>query len=103
MRNFELTHIVLPAAALAVLMALLLGAHLDMRAADAWFYDGNASRWIGAHTWWATDLLHTGGRNVVRLVAFGALVAIAASFASPRWRQWRRGATYVALALLLST
>lgn len=103
MRKFWLLHAVLPAALFALLVAVIIAAHLDLRTADAVFFDWKAGRWIGAGSWWAADLIHIGGRNFVVLVALCALLAVAASFARESLRRLRRGATFIVLGILLST
>ena len=76
---------------------------LDRAISQALFYDSGSGRWLGAGSgsWWARDLLHGGGRWLVRGIAAGALLAWLASFAAPRWRHWRPGAGFVVLAIVL--
>ena len=70
---------------------------MDLRLADRLFYLWPEHRWIGAHTWWAEDAIHTGGRTLVQCIALCALLV--AIFT----KSWRRDALYVFLAIGLST
>jgi len=54
MRRFWVSHAVLPAAV---------------------FYDWHLRRWVGANSWWAVDLIDTGGRDLARAVALASLAA----------------------------
>ncbi len=98
---FWLSHAVAPAAAFGLLMAFILGRHLDGPIARSWAYDA-ARGWIGAHSWWAETVIHTGGRALIRLIAIAALVTWGVTFFSARHRHRRRGALYVVLGMLLS-
>ena len=79
---------------------MVLG-HLDLRIADAVFFNRPANEWIGAHTWWAVELIHTGGGWFVRLIGLAALVTLLSGYLLPRLRRWRRDAAYLTLALIL--
>jgi membrane-associated PAP2 superfamily phosphatase len=84
----------------AFLVLEVLG--LDRLLSHALFYDPRAGWLGGGHGgWWARDLLHGGGRWLVRGAAAGALLAWAASFAAPRWHSWRRSAGFVFIAIAL--
>lgn len=100
-RLFWRRHALWPAALFAALFAIMLLGHLDLRIADAFFFSRPANDWIGAHTWWAVDLIHTGGGWFVRLIGLAALVTLVAGFRLPRLRRWRRDAAYLVLALIL--
>lgn len=63
------------------LLALFDG---DVFIARHFFFDAVSNEWIARHEWWANELLHTGGRNLMRLVG---IAAIAAWFASYRWQR----------------
>jgi membrane-associated PAP2 superfamily phosphatase len=103
MRRFWVWHAALPAAVFCLLFVTIEVAGLDIRLADALFYDGAAHRWIGADTGWAVDFIHARGRDVVRVVALGSLLTVIASFVTPRAISWRRDAAYVLLSIVLST
>lgn len=78
---------------------------LDPVIARAWYFDEASARWLGSGTggWWARDILHTGGRWLVRGIAATALVLLALSFFVERLRPWRRQARFIALAMIVST
>ncbi len=90
---------------LAFLLAIAVIAVLsaDARVARALFFDEATGRWIGANAWWANELMHTGGRWLIRLVALGAIVAAIVGTARSGYAHWRRPAVYLALAIILST
>ncbi len=94
-------HAALPALMFAAALAIVVAGDLDLRIADAFFFNQPANEWIGAYTWWAYDLIHTGGSWLVRLVGLAALVTLVLGFWLPRWRPWRRSAAYLALGLIL--
>lgn len=93
-----------PALLLVALAAASMGLGWDHALAHALFYDAAAGRFLGTGPgdWWARDLLHHGGRNLIRLVALVALCIWAASHAWPSWRPLRRPAAYVSLCLAAS-
>lgn len=101
--RFAVTHALLPGALFASLLTLVALTDVDARLAARFFYDAQAARWMGSGSWWANQLVHTGGRDLVRAIAAAALLALGASWLC-RWaRPWRRGAAYVALSIALST
>jgi membrane-associated PAP2 superfamily phosphatase len=94
-------HALLPGTMLALLFAVVILGRLDLRIADAFFFNWPANEWIGAHSWWAVDLIHTGGGWLVRLIGLAALATLVAGFWLKRWRGLRRGAAYLTLGLIL--
>ncbi len=100
-RLFWRSHALWPAAFFAGLFAIVILGHLDLRIADAFFFSRPANDWIGAHTWWAVDLIHTSGGWFVRLIGLAALMTLVSGFWLPRLRRWRRDAAYLTLALIL--
>jgi len=57
----------------------------------------------GGGLWWARDVIHMGGRWLVRGFAAAALIVWIASFLSERLQSWRRYAGFAFMALALST
>ena len=98
---FWRTHALWPALAFASAFVCIFEFDLDRTLAHAWFFDAASQRWLGmgAGAWWAHDLIHTGGRWLVRLVAALALAAWVLSLFFDRWRHWRRDAGFVAGAI----
>ena len=68
----------------------------DVMIARYFFFDATTNEWIDRHDWWANELLHTGGRNLMRLVGVLALVAWAASYRSMRLSAYRADLGYFA-------
>ncbi|MBF0584017.1 MAG: phosphatase PAP2 family protein [Magnetococcales bacterium] len=102
--RFWLLHGLLPG---LIFLAGLLCYHLynwDFVIQDL-FFDPAVGRWRHGEAWWANQLLHDGGRGVIKLTALTAGIAWALSFAGKRkrWRSWRRPAAYVLLAIGLCT
>jgi len=100
-RRFWRRHALWPGLVFAGLFTIVMLEHLDLRIADEFFFDRAANDWIGAHTWWAVDLIHTGGGWFVRLIGLAALITLVSGYWLPRLRCWRRDATYLTLALIL--
>lgn len=94
-------HPLRPLGLLAAAWLLVEGLGVDRAIAHALFFDAAAGRWLGEGSWWARDLLHGGGRWLVRGVAAGALLAFAASFVAPQCRPARRAAGFVWVAIVL--
>lgn len=101
--RFWWTHAFLPLAAFIACTSLIALAGLDERIAAAFFYDAATQAWIGRHTWWAEELLHDGGRNVVRLLGLAGLVLLVATAFKGDLRHWRRPAAYFVMSLVLAT
>jgi membrane-associated PAP2 superfamily phosphatase len=75
---------------------------LDL-AASRLFYDASGQRWMGKDAWWANELLHTGGKWLIVVLASGALFAFALSFRYRGIAKWRSAALYLALCIGLGT
>jgi membrane-associated PAP2 superfamily phosphatase len=78
---------------------------LDRAVAHRFFFRAATAHWLGsgAGAWWARDLIHQGGRDLVRTVAAGALLSWALSYASSKLAPWRREALFVFLGIVLVT
>jgi membrane-associated PAP2 superfamily phosphatase len=99
------THFWFPLLGSAAVLGLLEVAALDPVIAHAWYFDEGANRWIGSGqgAWWARDILHTGGRWLIRSIAAAAIALWALSFMSTRAGRWRRPSGFVVLAIVIST
>lgn len=104
-RQFWRTHLILPGVGFALALTLLGVFGLDRMISHALFFDSASKQWLGAGDgmWWARDVIHTGGRSLVRLVAAVVLILWLATFFSERLRPWRRRAGFAFLAVALST
>ena len=102
-RRFWLSHACVPALALCVVIALAAFSNVDLQWARKFFFDAATQHWRGAGTWWAENLLHTGGRNFVRALAVLALLLLICSGRIARLRRWRRPLAYFLTAMLMST
>jgi membrane-associated PAP2 superfamily phosphatase len=99
-RRFWVGHALIPGVLVVAALAAVALWRLDMRIADAWFYDRRAGVWLGADTWWAVGLIHTGGAWLVRVAGLAALGALMASFWQVRLASLRRAATFLVAGLL---
>ncbi|HKU14393.1 MAG TPA: phosphatase PAP2 family protein [Steroidobacteraceae bacterium] len=104
-RRFWRTHAVVPGVAFCIALALIEALGLDRPLSHALFFNDTTRQWLGAGQgmWWARDVIHTGGRTLVRLVALILLALWLATFFSQRLRSWRRRAGFAFLAVALST
>lgn len=104
-RQFWRTHAIVPGVGFVLALALVATLGLDRTISHALFFDSASKQWLGGAEgmWWARDVIHTGGRSLVRVVAAAALVAWIATFFSERFRPWRRRAGFAFLAIALST
>lgn len=91
----------LPLAFFVVSAVAIALTSLDTMLARAVFFDG--TRWIGAESWWTNEFLHEGGRSAMRLVGVAALVVWGVGKFSRRQAHLKRPASYVAIAIILST
>jgi len=101
-RRFWITHGVAPFLVFVVVAALLATTDIDLKISDTWFFDAAARAFPARNAWWARDLLHHGGRDAVRLVALGTLLALGASFVGTKRRHWRRPAAYLFTSMVLA-
>ncbi|MEZ5458520.1 MAG: phosphatase PAP2 family protein [Steroidobacteraceae bacterium] len=88
----------------AVLAVASMALGWDHALAHSLFFDATSGRFIGtgAGDWWARDLLHHGGRNLIRAAGLAAVCIWIASHVQPSWRALRKPAGYVALCLATS-
>lgn len=98
---FWRSHAWWPALLFGVAFLVLRATGLDLWLADTFFYRGPTLGWIGAGTWWAVDLIHTGGAWLVRAIGLAALLTFLVGFRLPRLQRWRRDSAYLTLAMIL--
>jgi membrane-associated PAP2 superfamily phosphatase len=100
--SFYWRHMRLPLILFTLLAPLLAMSSADLVVAHALFFDEISSRWIGADSWWANEVIHHDGALLVRGLAAGSLVLWATTFLRPQWHTLRRPAIYFFLSLGLS-
>jgi membrane-associated PAP2 superfamily phosphatase len=76
---------------------------LDVRIADEFFYDASSGNWLGSGSRWAKQLIHDGGRDVIRAVVVASLVLLGGSYVVQSLRGRRHDAAFVAFSIVLST
>lgn len=86
---------------LSIALLLLMLTDGDVAVAKTLFFDTARNEWSGRHDWWANELLHTGGRNLMRLIGVLGIIGWAASFRLARLRPHRRSLGYFALCMAL--
>lgn len=101
-RRFWVLHAALPAFGFLLLFVWIYATAADARVAHSLFYDAAVGRWLGAGVWWA-EWVHQGGRELVIVVAVGALLVAMAARVFPPCSRLQRDALFVALAIGLST
>lgn len=101
-RRFWWWHGVLPFAVFAVLAGLFAVTDWDLRLSDP-FYDSLTGVWSYKRSWWANDLIHTGGKYLVLLIGAASLLVYVGSHLGGASRRWRRTALYLCLCIALST
>ncbi|HZF17170.1 MAG TPA: phosphatase PAP2 family protein [Steroidobacteraceae bacterium] len=102
-RRLVASHVLWPAIAFIAMAVLFALTDLDRTLAHAWAFDAELQKFPARDRWWANELAHTGGRNVVWCFGLAAIAAWIASFCAAGWRGWRRPALFVFLAIGLST
>lgn len=104
-KRFWVLHLLAPLTLLATLLSIIGSLNADVWVARQWFFDPARGWWgQGLGTWWARDLLHTGGTMLVRVVALlMALVWLAGVMRDGPWRKYRRHAGYIALSMVIAS
>ena len=87
--------------ALSAVVAALHLADADPAIARQFFFDEARGGWLGRHEWWANELLHSGGRNLMRLLGILAVAAWIATFRSGRLAPYRRALGYFAVCMVV--
>jgi membrane-associated PAP2 superfamily phosphatase len=98
-------HLRAPLAVFVVLAGTFATTRLDFTIAGALFFDPGRMQWLGAHSWWSNELLHTGGRWLIRALVLLALLPWLAPERGglrARLQPLRRPAAYFAVSVVLS-
>jgi membrane-associated PAP2 superfamily phosphatase len=99
----QLGHVWAPGLAFAAIAALFALTDLDRTVARAWAFDPGLGLFPARGAWWATRLLHDGGRDFIAGIWIATVAAYVASFGSVGWRPYRRPALFAAVAIALAT
>lgn len=91
----------LPLMVFSVFVAINAFADIDILLASTLFHlQGGGDHWPLRTAWITESVLHTGGRNLVILMAAIVLLSLVASFFSQRFKSIRRGLVYLFLSAL---
>jgi len=100
-RGFWVRHAVAPLGLFVLLAIPFEVSDLDLWATDP-FFDFATGNWPYLKAWWAKDLLHDRGQNLVWLFAGALAVAFAGSFRNPALAPWRRPILYAGVCLAVA-
>lgn len=101
MPRFWISHALLPALFFAVAVILFETTTIDITLANH-FYDFTSQRWPYKESWWASQLIHEGGRRLIQLLFLGSVVVLALSYRRAGMKPYRRAAAYMALVLMIA-
>ena len=91
----------LPPLAILLLLGWLAWANADTQIAEKFFYDVATQKWLASDALWANEVLHRGGRNLMRLIGVMAILAWLASYRFDALIRHRQALGYLALCLAL--
>jgi membrane-associated PAP2 superfamily phosphatase len=91
-----------PLIAFLPLAAILATTSIDETIASSLFFDRVHSHWLGAHSWWVNEGLHTGGRWLIRGLVAAAACGWLGTYARPEFRVLRRPLGYFVVAMVLA-
>jgi membrane-associated PAP2 superfamily phosphatase len=101
-RRFFFFHLWFPLGLFAALVLLFETTDLDLRLSDL-FFDSNQHLFFWKNTWWATSLIHSGGKLFVAGVWVSLLFCLVVSFlrwSLPRLRAWRAALLFLVLGMI---
>jgi membrane-associated PAP2 superfamily phosphatase len=98
-RRLLLGHALLPGAAFVAMAVPFATTDLDRTIARAWAFDSALRAFPARNAWWASDLLHGGGWYLVLILGLTAVGTWLASFFCAAWREYRRPALFVFVAI----
>ena len=99
--RFYVRALAAPLTAFLVAATLLAVTDIDIAFARGLFFDASQHAWRGADSWIANDLLHTGGRWLIRGIVATSLLVWLGTFAGIA-PTWRRAAGFFALSTVLT-
>lgn len=100
--RFWWQHLRVPLAAFLIAASAFATSSADVAIADTLFFDASRMQWLGAHSWWINEFLHTGGRWLIRGLVGAALVLWVSAHAKGELRTLRRPTAYFTISVVLS-
>jgi membrane-associated PAP2 superfamily phosphatase len=101
--NFWRWHLLLPLCLFVPAAIVLATTDLDRQISWAWAYDAAAGTFPARHSFWAEQLLHGYGRDLIWLVVLGSLAALGMSLFLPALASRRRSLLFVVVVIGLTT
>lgn len=86
----------------ALAATVLATTSLEIDVARWAFFDSVTHQWRGAGNWWVNELVHVGGRWLVRLIVAAALLVWISTFIGQQRTMWRKPAAYLAISVILT-
>jgi membrane-associated PAP2 superfamily phosphatase len=104
-RRFWLQHAVWPLLLFLLVAALAATTSLDESVERAWAFNAQLGRFIGTGPgeWWARELIHRTGGDVMRGLGLLLLLSWVATLGMETLRPWRRPASFMVLSIALGT
>ena len=99
--RFWVFHFFLPLAVFTLLAVLFEVTSLDIDLSSP-FYQPPAG-WVYKNSWWASGVIHEGGRKLILMIAVGAVAVWAFSYRVATLRSLRRAALFLLLSIALGT
>jgi membrane-associated PAP2 superfamily phosphatase len=99
--RFYIGALAAPGAVFVAAAAMLAMTEVDVEFARWLFFNAGGSVWRGADSWIANELLHTGGRWLMRAIVAASVLVWAGTFAGIA-PHWRRAAGFFALSAVLT-
>ena len=96
------THARWPLAVFIVIAMPLAVTDWDSVIAHTLFFNPTTAQWLATDSFWANDVVHTGGRWMIRAVVATLFVGWLVSHRVPSLRPWRRSIGYASLSMVLS-
>ncbi|MEP7311267.1 MAG: phosphatase PAP2 family protein [Pseudomonadota bacterium] len=102
-QRFWIRHLWAPLGLFTSLATVLALTDLDRRISLAWAFDPGSGTFPARNAWWAENLLHGHGRDLIWLVVLTCVAMLVLSRYRVALRDWRRPLCFVVAAIGLTT
>jgi len=100
--QFWIGHLVVPLLLFFGAATLFEVSEFDLVFSD-YFFDFSSMQWRYGQSWWANDLIHEAGRDLILYLGLAGVAVCLLSFRLVRLRPWRRAALFFCLCIALGT